>query len=220
MPYYPILVDLTDQPVVVVGGGTIARRKVETLLEFGARVTVVSPEMDPEILNMEQSGKVKMERRAYQTGDLDGAVMVIAATDDRDANALVSNDAKAANVLVNVVDVPDLCGFIVPANVRRGDLTISVSTNGKSPALTKLVKERIGELFGPEYGELTKLMGEMREIVKRQIPTQPERETVLKKILGSEVLYLLSEGRKDEAYALAFNVIAEYLSSCQLKADS
>lgn len=207
MAYYPIAVDLTDKKVLVVGGGTVALRKVQTLIEFGARVTVVAPDVVPEIDHL--SEEVDIRRRGYEKGDLAGAILAIAATDDREVNTRVSEDARAANIPVNVVDVPDLCSFIVPATVRRGDLTISISTAGKSPALARLVREKIEEVFGPEYGEFAEIMGEMRELAKGKIDNQPEREKVFKKMLNSEMLELLREGRRDDARALALEMLED-----------
>ncbi len=207
MPYYPIAVDLTGKKALVVGGGSVALRKVETLVEFGARVTVVSPEVCAEIDNLAGSGNVEIVRRGYESGDVAGAAMVIAATDDREVNAVVSADAKESGVLVNVVDDPELCTFIVQAVVRRGDLTISIGTSGKSPALARRVREQIEESFGPEYGDLAELMGEMRELAKDLPGSQPERERAFNKMLDSEILDLLRQGRRDDARALAMAIL-------------
>lgn len=206
MAYYPIALDLAGKKALVVGGGAVALRKIETLMEFGARVTVVSPEALPDIERLAGSGKITFERRGYLSMDLAGAVIVIAATDDREVNMQVSEDARAANVPVNVVDVPDLCSFIVPANVTRGDLVISITTAGKSPALARRVREKIEEMFGPEYGEFADLLGEMRELAKERIDSQQAREKIFKAILDSEVLDLLRAGRREDAHALALDI--------------
>src|SRR5262245_26533707 len=133
--YYPIAIDLTKKKVLIVGGGKVAARKVETLLEYGADVTVVSPQVEPEIEEFAQAGKIALKKKAYETADMDGITVVIAATDDKDVNTRVSEDAMACRALVNVVDVPELCDFIVPATVKRGDLLLAIWTGGKSPAL-------------------------------------------------------------------------------------
>jgi precorrin-2 dehydrogenase / sirohydrochlorin ferrochelatase len=207
MAYYPIAVDIADKPALVVGGGQVALRKVETLLEFGARVTVVSPESVSEICELADAGNITLVRRGYQPGDIDGAVLVIAATDDRTVNSRVSEDCRNAGKLVNVVDDPELCSFIVQSVVKRGDLTISIGTGGGSPALSRRIRETIEEIFGPEYARLTELMGEMREIAKQTIASQPQREAAFKRILDSDVLELLRQGRSDDARMRAMSIL-------------
>ena len=207
MGYYPIAIDLTGKRALVVGGGEVALRKVEALLESGARVTVVAPEVAPEIERLAESGKIVLRRRNYEAGDLADAVLAIAATDDREVNLRVSEDARGANVLVNAVDDPELCSFIVPAMVRRGDLVVSVITGGKSPALARRVREKIEETFGPEYGDLAELLGEVRELARDRIESQPVREGVFEAILDSEVADLLRQGRSADAHVLALEIL-------------
>jgi precorrin-2 dehydrogenase/sirohydrochlorin ferrochelatase len=212
MSYYPIAVDLTDKRVLVVGGGAVALRKVETLIEFGARVTVVAPEVTPEIEQLAESGRIELKRRAYEQKDVaERPVLAIAATDSREVNSRVSKDARAANILVNVADDPELCSFIVPAAVKRGNLTISINTAGKSPALARRVRERIEEAIGPEYGELADLLGEMRELAKQQIESQPVRERVFRSILDSEIIDLLRQGRREDARMRAVEILKSSL---------
>jgi precorrin-2 dehydrogenase/sirohydrochlorin ferrochelatase len=207
MGYYPIAIDLTGKRALVVGGGEVALRKVEALLESGARVTVVAPEVAPEIERLAESGKIVLRRRNYEAGDLADAVLAIAATDDREVNLRVSEDARGANVLVNVVDDPELCSFIVPATVKRGDLVVSIITGGKSPALARRVREKIEETFGPEYGDLAELLGEVRELARDRIESQPVRERVFEAILDSEVADLLRQGRSADAHVLALEIL-------------
>jgi len=207
MGYYPIAIDLTGKRALVVGGGEVALRKVEALLESGARVTVVAPEVAPEIERLAESGKIVLRRRNYEAGDLADAVLAIAATDDREVNLRVSEDARGANVLVNAVDDPELCSFIVPAMVRRGDLVVSVITGGKSPALARRVREKIEETFGPEYADLAELLGEVRELARDRIESQPVREGVFEAILDSEVADLLRQGRSADAHVLALEIL-------------
>ena len=212
MAYYPIAVDLTDQPVLVVGGGTVALRKIEMLIEFGARVTVVAPDVMPEIETLAGSGKIALKRRDYELRDIDDAILIIAATDDRGVNSRVSKDAQMANTLVNIVDDPELCSFIVPATIKRGDLTISISTAGKSPVLARRVREKIEEIFGPEYGELADLLGEIREIAKERFKEQSDRQEVFRKIVDSEVIDLLRTGKREGARSLALEILENSLN--------
>jgi siroheme synthase-like protein len=216
MSYYPIAVDLTGKTVLVVGGGEVALRKVERLAEYNARVIVVAPEVVPEMMTMAEAGKIELKRNRYSATDLAGVLMVIAATDDQDVNRRVADEARGLNILVNVVDVPELCSFIVPASVKRGDLTISINTAGKSPALAKMVREKCEDMFGEYYGDLTDLLGELREMAKAQISSQPEREKLFTSILNSEVPDLIRKGQREQARGLALNLLANTEHRCIL----
>lgn len=209
MSYYPISVDLTGKTVLVVGGGEVALRKVERLLEYCARVLVVAPDVLPSIEILAESGKIDLRLQYYSVEDLDGVTLVIAATDDPAVNRQVSDDARTINVLVNVVDTPDLCSFIVPATVRRGDLTISISTSGKSPALAKLLRKKCEDLFGEHYGELNDLLGELRELAKSEIDSQWEREKLFNELLSSDVPDLLQNGQHEQARELALELFSK-----------
>ncbi|MEN6372543.1 MAG: bifunctional precorrin-2 dehydrogenase/sirohydrochlorin ferrochelatase [Armatimonadota bacterium] len=210
MTYYPIAVDLKDKNVLVVGGGTVALRKIETLLDFGAHVTVVSPCVTQDIFELTDSGRVILCERCYESSDVGKCALVIAATNDKEVNLQVSADAQTAGVPVNVVDDPELCSFIVQSVVRRGDLVISIGTGGNSPALAKRVREKIEEVIGPEYAELTELMGELREAAKSKISSQSEREKLFDKVLDSDVPELIRQGKREEAQKLAFFMLLSF----------
>ncbi len=210
MAYYPVMMDLTGRTVLVVGGGKVAIRKVEMLLDFGAQVNVISPKVIPELQSLIDAHLVNIQRRTYREGDIVGAAIVIAATADRETNTKVSQDACQAGIPVNVVDDPELCSFIVPAIVRRGDITIAISTSGTSPALAARIKQRVGEVIGSDYAELAKLMGEMRRIVQRDIPNQANREAALKEILDSTVPDLITKGQHKAARAAAEEITMRY----------
>ena len=141
--YYPVYLSLEGKKCVVVGGGEVAWRKVETLLAAGTKVCLVSPEITPGIDELVKAGKLVHIRREYRTGDLEGAFLVIGATDNEDINRQVACDAEKTGILVNIVDVPKLCNFIVPSKVERGDLIISISTGGTSPALAKKIRKQL-----------------------------------------------------------------------------
>lgn len=192
----------------MIGGGKVAERKVETLREFGARVVVVSPEVTARLADMAADGSVELIRGTYESGVLDGAFIVIASTDDREVNRGVSDEAKRRGILVNVVDDPELCTFFVPAMVRRGDLTVSVSTSARSPFLAKRVRERLESCIGPEYTELAELMGWVRDEVKARYSVQKQRTAAYNRVLDSNVMELLREGRREEAYAKAQECIS------------
>jgi len=140
-PWYPIFIDVEDHDVVIIGGGEVCARKAETMMRYGARVTVVSPAFTPEIETWANEGKLALRRKRYEPGDLDGASIVIASTDDTAVNEQVAADCRRRRIPVNVVDVTPLCEFIVPAIVEKGSVTLAVSTGGKSPALARTLKE-------------------------------------------------------------------------------
>ena len=160
---YMVNLSLDGRAVLVVGGGEIARRKVEDLLKARARVTVVAPQLCEGIVALAEEERVQVHARPYQAGDIGGAFVVIAATDDEELNAAIFKDATGRNVLVNVVDRPALCTFTVPATVHRGDLTIAIATEGRSPAFSSILREELEGRYGPEYGVLVELFGDLRK---------------------------------------------------------
>ena len=168
LAYYPMFLRISGKRCVVVGGGVVARRKVGALLEHGASVEVISPDPCPELDKLAKTGEIKVRRRRYRAGDLQGAFLAIAATDNRALNRQVVKEAKDRVVLVSVADDPQNSDFILPSYVRRGALTIAVSTGGVSPALARKIRTRLEKDFGDEYASLVRLIGEVRAEVKRR----------------------------------------------------
>ncbi len=168
--YYPVALDLDGKGCLVVGGGEIADGKLDALLSSGARVTVVSPSVRPRIAALADAGRITLHQRTYQSGDLTDAFLVIAATDDRAVNAEVAVEARAAGILVNAVDDPPNCDFFAVAIVRRGDLQVSISTNGLSPAFARWMREQLDEALPREYGDLLKVLADVRETLKARGP--------------------------------------------------
>jgi precorrin-2 dehydrogenase/sirohydrochlorin ferrochelatase len=160
---YLVNLTLEGRAAVVVGGGEVAARKAQDLLAANANVTVIAPQLCDQIVALADQNRIAAYGRPYRTGDLSGAFVVIAATDDEGLNARISEDAVAINVLVNVVDRPALCTFTVPATVHRGDLTLAISTEGRCPALAGILREELEQRYGPEYAELVGLFGELRK---------------------------------------------------------
>ena len=160
---YLVNLALEGRAAVVIGGGEVAARKVQDLLAAKANVTVIAPHLCEGIVALADEKRIVAHGRPYRTGDLAGAFVAIAATDDEDLNARISGDAAAINVPVNVVDRPALCTFTVPATVRRGDLTIAVATEGRCPALAGILREELEQRYGQEYSELVGLFGELRK---------------------------------------------------------
>jgi precorrin-2 dehydrogenase/sirohydrochlorin ferrochelatase len=159
---YMVNLSLQGRAALVVGGGEIGRRKVMDLLAAQAGVTVVAPRICDGLLALAAEGRIAIHQRSYQADDIANAFIAIAATNDTDVNTEVFRDASVRNVLVNVVDVPALCTFTVPATVRRGDLTIAIATDGRCPAFASILREELEQHYGPEYGDLVGQFAEAR----------------------------------------------------------
>lgn len=187
MKYYPLFMDLAGRECLVVGAGTVAARKVRSLLACGAAVTVVGERPAAAFRALERRG-VRLRPRRFRASDVGGQALVIAATDDRSVNASVAAAARRRGIPVNAVDDPPNCTFIVPAVVRRGALTVAVSTGGKSPAVARFVKERIEALLGAEHAALVRLLGAHRERMKATVPGQSARARAWKRMLDEGVL--------------------------------
>ena len=202
--YYPIFLNISGKRCVVVGGGKVALRKVRMLLEHEARVEVISPELGSELKELARDGKICALNREYQAGDLKGATMAIAATDNGDINLKVLSEAQRKAILVNVVDDPEISDFIVPAYVRRGVITIAVSTSGRSPALARKIRTRLEEEFGEEYAFLVQLIGEVRAELKRQ-GIRVNGDAWQKAIDLDLLLELLRQGEREKAKTILLN---------------
>ena len=185
--------------VVVVGGGAVAEGKVDSLLEAGARVSVVSPQMTPRLERMAQAGEISVVKRPYDSADLDGALFVIAATDAPEVQQRVWNDAHARGISVNTVDEPAHCDFITPGVIRRGDLLVTVSTSGKSPAFTAWLKARLADIVTADFGRAVSLLGSIRGEVRRRFRTMAERKRVYERIIASGIVDWVGECDENEA---------------------
>jgi precorrin-2 dehydrogenase / sirohydrochlorin ferrochelatase len=185
-PFYIACLKLSGRRCLVVGGGAIGLEKVDGLLACDGEVTVVAPAVEPEIEEYAREGTVRWERRDYEPADLEGTFMVIAATDDSEANIGIYHDAERRAMLVNVVDVPPLCNFILPAIVRTGPLAIAISTAGASPALAKRMKRQIAEQYGQPYARLAVMLNDVRGWAKGTLPTYQDRKAFFEGIVNGE----------------------------------
>jgi precorrin-2 dehydrogenase/sirohydrochlorin ferrochelatase len=201
-PYYPIFLDIENRNVVIIGGGEVCARKAETMMRYGAKVTIVSPEFTQEIEQWARDGNLAMRRKRYETADIEDAHIVIASTDDTSVNEQVAADTRERRIPVNVVDVTPLCEFIVPAILEKDGIQIAISTGGKSPALARTLKEDLSRTVGPEYAEINDLLGSLRESAKATLPTDIDRKRFFDGIIARGVLPLLREGKRREAYRL------------------
>ncbi len=178
--YFPLLVDVRGRLAVVIGGGAVAERKVETLLPYGARIRLFSPTLTARLAQYAAEGKVEVHRRAYQPGDLEGAFLVFAATDHREINRQVFQEAVQRGQLVNVADRPEWCHFHVPAIFRRGKLQISISTAGASPAVAMRLRKQLEAQFDEAYAGYLDVLSELRGRVQQWVPDPSERQKILR----------------------------------------
>jgi precorrin-2 dehydrogenase/sirohydrochlorin ferrochelatase len=199
-PYYPIYIDVEDHDVVIIGGGEVCARKAETMMRYGARVTIVSPKFTPEIEAWANDGLLTLRTKRYDASDLDSAAIAIASTNDTSVNEQIAADARARKLPVNVVDVTPLCEFIVPAIIQKGSVQIAISTGGKSPALARTLKEDLIRSIGPEYAEVNDILGTLRENAKKVLPTDVDRKNFFDSIIAAGILEMLRADERAEAY--------------------
>ena len=205
--YYPVYIEMREQPCVVIGGGKIAEGKVEGLLAAKANVTVISPDLTANLRELVEEKKITYIARAYQPGDLTGAFMVICATDQTQINHQVWQEASANRQLVNVVDDTPRCNFIAPSILRKGDLSIAISTSGKAPALAVRLKERLQRELGPEYERFLELAGELREPLARQVQDFETRKALWYELVDSEILDVLARGDETAARVIISQIV-------------
>jgi precorrin-2 dehydrogenase/sirohydrochlorin ferrochelatase len=185
-PFYIACLRLSGRTSLVVGGGDIGLEKVEGLLACGGDVVLVAPDVHPSLQELAAEGSITWHPRNYRAEDLEGCLIAIAATNDTDVNIQIFNDAEQRAMLVNVVDVPPLCNFILPAIVRTGPLAVAISTAGASPALAKRMKREISELFGEPYATLAVLLNDVRGWAKGTLPTYQDRKEFFEAIVNGD----------------------------------
>ena len=209
MLYYPIMLNIKGERCVVVGGGNVALRKAEALAECGASVEVISPDICNGIKEMESNGVVKTVSREYADGDLHGAMLAVAATDDAETNNRVAQEARRLGILINVVDVPALSNFIVPSCLRRGDLAVTVSTCGKSPALSRKIRTDLEEQFDDEHALLVSVVEDVRaELIQQGVTVSAEAWQQSLKL--DQLLELLRSGQQEEAKSKLLKMLEGY----------
>jgi precorrin-2 dehydrogenase/sirohydrochlorin ferrochelatase len=212
-PFYIACLKLKGRRCVVVGGGEIGLEKVDGLLACDGEVTLIAPDAEPALAQYASEGSIRWQRRPYAgPSDLEGVFMAIAATDDTDVNIAVYEDAERRAMLVNVVDVPPLCNFILPAIVRTGPLAIAISTAGASPALAKRIKREVAEQFGEPYARLAVLLNEARGWAKGTLPTYQDRKLFFEAIVNSDPdpVALMREGREADVRELIARAQAKH----------
>lgn len=211
MKTYPIFALIDGKPCLVVGGGAVGERKVLDLLTAGAKVTVVSQTLTLTLEKLVVQGEIRYLEGVFTPDHLEGMVLVIGATDDPQVNIWVSNAAQERGIWVNIVDAPELCTFIVPAQVRRGDLTVAISTGGASPALARRLREDLERRFGPEYGPYLVLLQEVRERVLAARRGHPGNAALFLRLVDSPLQKALARNDRKEARRILEEILGEVL---------
>lgn len=196
MEYYPICLNITNKRCIVVGGGEVGARKVASLLDCGARVTVISRLLSPSLEIMQQEGRISHVEADYEAAHLEGAFLVIGATNSEAVNKRISEDARLLGILVNIADAPQQCDFILPAVVRRGALLLAVSTGAQSPALAKKLRAELESSFGPEYAEFLDIMVKLRQKRLSRGFTPEENKRFFTTLVNSDMLRHIREGNE------------------------
>lgn len=202
MGYFPLFIDLSGKEVLVAGGGKVAERKVRILREFDAAVRLVSPEAAQELTELAGSGKIRLLPREYRAEDMDAAVLVVAATGDREVNRRIHGDAVRKGIPVNVVDDPELCTFFFPAVIHRNDLVVGITTSGSYPALSRYARKKIETLFPEEYGMLTDILKGFRQKVRDTVPGSAERAAILNRLLDEAARAVAEEPDRNRVAGL------------------
>ena len=213
MKTYPIFAVIEDKPCLVVGGGAVGERKVADLMAAGARVTVVSRTLTPELAALASRGEISYLPEDFREAQVEGMVLVMAATDDPEVNARVSAAAQARAIWVNVADAPEYCTFIVPAQVRRGDLTLAISTGGASPALARQVREELQPHFGPEYGPYLDLLQRVRTRLLTERRGHPDNGPLFHRLVRSPLREAVAQGDRARVLKLLQEVLGSFLST-------
>ncbi len=209
--YFPILIDLRRFPCLVVGGGRVALRKVLSLLEFDASVTVVSPRICRELTKLSARGRVKLIRKPYSWADLSNIKIVFSATNSPGINRTVSRDCRRKGILLNVADGPSLCDFIMPATLKRGDLSVSVSSQGRAPFYTREMKRRLETLIPDSVGEVTDLAGLFRQqlLSNGSRMSKKAKQKALRKFLSTDWESILSTKGRRKTYQYLEKLLME-----------
>jgi precorrin-2 dehydrogenase/sirohydrochlorin ferrochelatase len=209
MRYYPVNLDIRNRKCLVVGGGAVGTRKVMTLLDCGAKVTVVSNDVTPQLYKLADNGSIVLKKRPYQISDLEEMFLVIGATDNPDLNRQIHTGAERLGMLCNIADRPEVCNFILPAIVNRGDLIIAISTSGKSPAFAKKMRKDIEKKFGTEYAEFLKLMGRIRNKLLSEDHEPEAHKPLFEKLIQRNLVKMIKDRDIAAVNSLLFEILGE-----------
>src|SRR5579884_2176015 len=208
--YYPIMLDIRRRPALVIGGNSIAAEKAAALAASGARVTVMNPQFCDELLALAQRDQVMLRYKAYEPGDLAGAFVVVAATENQQVIEAIWAETQERGQLINIVDVPARCNFILPSILRRDQLTIAVSTEGTSPGLAKRIRQQLEKLFPPVYGLYLRLAALVRSYIRQQGMSYEQRDAFFGDFYDSQILHYLASGNEEQALAEIQQLLKNY----------
>jgi precorrin-2 dehydrogenase/sirohydrochlorin ferrochelatase len=209
MRYYPAYLDIRNRNCLVVGGGAVGTRKVQMLLKCGASVTVVSPVVSEPLKTLANRRTITLHQRSYRFSDLAGVFLVIGATDDAQLNRQISQDANRLDLLCNIADQPRDCNFILPSIVNRGDLIISVSTSGNSPALAKKLRKSLEDQFGDEYAVMLQLMGAIRKKLLNRSHEPEAHKKLFEQLINAGLVDMIREDNTADIDTLLFNILGK-----------
>jgi len=209
MKYYPVNLDIKKRKCLIIGGGSVGTRKVIRLVECGAHVTVVSPEVTGKLTSFADEGRIVLKKRSYQSSDLEGMFLVIGASDNKELNRQISEDARRCNIMCNIVDLPEACDFILPSLVSRGDLLIAISTSGKSPAFAKKLRRNLETEYGEEYAGFLKLMGAIRKKLLSKKHAPEVHRDLFERLIDKGVLEMIKKLEVDNINAVLFEAFGE-----------
>lgn len=207
MRYYPVGLDIKERACLVVGGGQVGTRKAKTLLACGARVTVISPRATDELKALAGQNRIVLAHRTYRSADQDGAFLVIGATDDEPLNRRIHKEAEAAGRLCNIADQPQRCNFVLPSIIQQGDLMITISTSGKSPAFAKHLRRELQAQFGPEYGIFLDLMGAVRRKLLMAEHAPEAHKPLFEQLIAQGLLDMIKRDDRKQIDALLTQVL-------------
>jgi precorrin-2 dehydrogenase len=209
MRYYPICLDIKDRNCLVVGGGSVGARKVETLLACGANVTVVSIDAAETLKKLSDGGVIRLKERVFQWADLENMFLVIGATDNEELNVKIHAEARRRGMLCNIADRPEACNFILPSIVNRGDLIIAISTSGKSPAFAKKLRQQLEGQFGDEYAEFLNLMGAIRKKLLSKDHEPEAHKHLFEQLIEKDLVQMLKVADAESINALLLDVLGD-----------
>ena len=209
MRYYPVFLDVKHRDCLVVGGGSVGLRKVLTLIDCGAAVTVVSPVVHARLQELAADGSITLRKRPFKPSDMNNMFLVVGATDDQTLNRQIHTEAERLGKLCNIADRPKACNFILPSIVKQGDLVIAISTSGKSPAFAKKLRKDLERQFGSEYAVFLDLMGAIR---KKLLARNHEPEThkrLFERLINEGLVELIKDRRIEEINLLLHEVLGD-----------
>ena len=209
MRYYPIFLDIQNRDCLVVGGGSVGLRKVLTLIDCKAAVTVVSPVVHPKLQELSINDKITLKKRPYKPSDMNGMFLIIGATDDQALNQQIHAEAERRGMLCNIADRPKACNFILPSIVKQGDLVIAISTSGKSPAFAKKLRQDLEKQLGNEYAVFLNLMGAIRKKLLAQNHEPESHKHLFEQLINGGLIDLIKERRSDDINLLLHEILGK-----------